>query len=51
MVGLSAGDALTVLEGRGLTPKVVRRKQPGFGLRRIVSQQGLRIVVGGRSTP
>jgi len=46
VVGLSPGDAVTVLQAAGVAPKIVRRRTAP-GLRRVVGQRGARLVVGG----
>lgn len=56
VVGLSPGDAISVFgqtfnaEGTPFKPVFVRRSNDD-GLRRVVSQNGVRIVVAGRSSP
>jgi len=56
VVGLSPGDAISVFdqtfnaEGTPFKPVFVRRSNDA-GLRRVVSQNGVRVVVAGRSSP
>ncbi len=46
VVGLSPGDAVTVLRAAGASPAIVGRRTAA-GLRRVVAQRGARLVVGG----
>lgn len=46
VVGLSPGDAITVLRTNGFAPKVVRRRMSP-GLRRVTGQRGERLSLGG----
>jgi len=50
VVGLSPGDAVTVLQAAGAAPKIVGRRT-ATGLRRVVAQRGARLVVGGSGQP
>ncbi len=50
LVGLSPGDAVTVLQAAGAAPKIVGRRT-ATGLRRVVAQRGARLVIGGSGRP